>query len=125
MANIFHISDSSDLEEHADYKAMIEHLALYKRSGDNKAWDDYRKKVKPDLLAKIAKIFEECLKHGFIGPYVKENKLFWRCIVKQYSPLEFPLEHIECTCGTFIGQTYYVSKGKADELVSNRRAKYI
>jgi hypothetical protein len=123
MQGVFNVSNRMELYQNADYQAIIEHLKLYQRGGDNRSWDDYRRKVTPNLLEKFAKILAGCYAEGFTGPYVYEDKMQWRQWVSKEAVLEEELIHIECTFGQHLGETFYYDAKVARELINNRKAK--
>jgi hypothetical protein len=71
------------LDTDADYEAIKKILTTFHKQGDDRAWDEYRRKVSPEsILPIIEKILSECERNGFIGPRVDyKGKIVWQQIL--------------------------------------------
>lgn len=84
-----------DLESSAAYVLIRGMLLEFQKIGDDRNWDEYRKKLKnQDMLAGWTEIMGECVRNGFMAPYVNGNKIVWRQIRTngKYHSLDL------CTC---------------------------
>ena len=61
----------------SDIDAMKKHLIAYQRSGGNRNWDEYRKKVDNVLLESWGGVLRLCRENGFICPVVRSNKIIF------------------------------------------------
>jgi len=73
-------TDYTALEYHPDYVIIKDALASYQKQRDDRSWDEYRKKIKPEgILPTLEKILKECERNGFIGPTVNwKGKIVWQ-----------------------------------------------
>ena len=71
------------LDTDVDYVAIKKTLLTFHKQGDDRAWDEYRRKVTPEsILPIIEKILTECERNGFIGPRVDfKGKIVWQQIL--------------------------------------------
>jgi len=75
------IFKTQDYRAMADYQIIVDHIASYQKTGENRRWDDYGHKI-PDALRSIWRlILNECARNGFIAPYVYDGELHWRRIM--------------------------------------------
>jgi len=71
------------LEQHPDYVIIKDILVAFHKQGDDRAWDEYRKKIKTEsILPTLELILKECERNGFIGPTVSyKGKIVWQQIL--------------------------------------------
>lgn len=65
----------------SDKDLMIKHLISYQKLGDDRNWDNYRKKIPDELLQKWANIIFKCRMSGFIAPRAYDNKIVWKTMI--------------------------------------------
>jgi hypothetical protein len=73
----------SDLENDSNYILIRGMLLEYAKQGENKDWTTYRatltkKPAYDHILASWVLILQECLRNGFMAPYVANNRIIWR-----------------------------------------------
>lgn len=70
---------ASDLHESADYVLIRDFLLKYQKLRDDRSWDEFRKKIKPEtILGPWEQIITECARNGFVNPWVTFNgKIVW------------------------------------------------
>ena len=98
----------------SDLELITKHLANYRKAGVG--WDEYRKKIPDDLLAKWKEAAEECRKHGYLFAYSTGEKIIWHTIVAD------PKNADPCTVCI---KTYQEGLCKGKEVKLNNRIDFI
>ena len=61
-----------------DKDQMIKHLIAYQKLGDDRNWDNYRKKIPDELLEKWGNVILQCRMNGYLYPRAYDNKIIWK-----------------------------------------------
>ena len=92
----------SGILDYADKESMMDHLQAYQRRGEERRWEDYRKKIPTVLLNQWIQVVNECRINGFINPIIVHGKLTWAQIIgdRSYSDqcTVCPKKYVDGSC---------------------------